>query len=151
MKVFLDIDGVMVHGNPQKKVEIAEDGFYVFMTKAIAIFNQIEVDEIILSTSHRNRFSIAEWSALLKIRGLKFSKLTKMISCSPYTSRKEEIETHIATYHLLPEDILILDDDKSIYGLSPHIKERAIVTQSFLGLTAFDLADIQTILQVKVK
>ncbi|WP_353100409.1 HAD domain-containing protein [Myroides odoratus] len=80
MKVFLDIDGVMVHGNPQKKVEIAEDGFYVFMTKAIAIFNQIEVDEIILSTSHRNRFSIAEWSALLKIRGLKFSKLTKMIS-----------------------------------------------------------------------
>lgn len=147
MKVFLDIDGVMVHGNPQRSVEIAEDGFYVFMTRAIDIFNQIKTDEIILSTSHRNRFSVDEWIVLLKNRGLQFSTLTKMEYFGSYISRREEIEKHIQIHHLHPEEILILDDDKSINSMSSALKERAVVTQSFLGLTAADSIHIRTILQ----
>ena len=30
MKLFLDIDGVLVHANPMRKVEFDDDGFYKF-------------------------------------------------------------------------------------------------------------------------
>ncbi|WP_276878194.1 HAD domain-containing protein, partial [Chryseobacterium joostei] len=63
MKVFLDIDGVMVHANPYKKVDMEEDGFYKFNKNAVDAINSIDYNEIeiILSTSHRFRFNIQAW------------------------------------------------------------------------------------------
>ncbi|MCC9043455.1 hypothetical protein LNQ81_12315 [Myroides sp. M-43] len=69
MRVFLDIEGVMVHSNPNKRVEMAEDGFYAFLDEAVDVFNTIPVEEIILSTSHKNRFTLEQWNELLKDRG----------------------------------------------------------------------------------
>lgn len=64
MKFFLDIDGVMVHAIPYRKVELADDGFYEFNSVAVEILKSvisITKDELILSTSHRFKYSIPEW------------------------------------------------------------------------------------------
>eukprot|EP01133_Synstelium_polycarpum_P016562 gene16562-19680_t len=39
MIFFLDIDGVMVHANPHKPVELEEDGFYKFNPVAFFYMN----------------------------------------------------------------------------------------------------------------
>lgn len=147
MKVFLDIDGVMVHGNPHKKVEIAEDGFYVFMTKAIEVFNQINTEEIILSTSHKNRFEIDEWTDMFKRRGLRFSKISKIMNNSLYSSRREDIENHIKTFNMNISDIIIIDDDKSLHSLNTHLKERVVITSSYRGLGDYELGIIAKIME----
>lgn len=41
MKIFLDIDGVMVHANPQKQLYFEDDGFYKFNAVAVQILKSI--------------------------------------------------------------------------------------------------------------
>lgn len=41
MIFFLDIDGVMVHANPHRTVELEKDGFYRFNPLAVSILNSI--------------------------------------------------------------------------------------------------------------
>jgi hypothetical protein len=146
MKVFLDIDGVMVHGNPHKQVEIAEDGFYVFLDRAVNIFNTIQAEEIILSTSHKNRFPISQWIELLRNRGLQFVNLSRIESDSLYVSRKQEIEDWIVKNNYNFNDIIILDDDKTLNSLPPALKERLVLTSSYKGLCIDDVSSIQAIL-----
>ncbi|MGL4581553.1 MAG: HAD domain-containing protein, partial [Flavobacterium sp.] len=110
MRVFLDIDGVMVHGNPNKRVEMAEDGFYVFLDEAVDVFNTIPVEEIILSTSHKNRFTLEQWKELLTNRGLQFDKVSRVESESLTRSRREEIMWWIAKKSYDTNEIIILDD-----------------------------------------
>lgn len=60
MIFFLDIDGVLVHANPHRKVELELDGFYKFSPLASAILKNTiykNKDKIVLSSSHRYRFS----------------------------------------------------------------------------------------------
>ncbi len=146
MKVFLDIDGVMVHGNPNKKVEIAEDGFYVFLDQAIAVFNSIPVEEIILSTSHKNRFTLIQWEEILRNRGLRFDKLSKIESESLTRSRRVEIEWWLAEKKYDINEVIILDDDKTLNGLVSNLKDRVVLTSSYRGLCEDDLSVIQSIL-----
>ncbi|WP_390882594.1 hypothetical protein [Chryseobacterium paludis] len=69
----------MVHANPYKKVDIEKDGFYKFNDAAITIINSLYDFniEIILSTSHRFRFTISEWKNIFlgEILNLKKSLL----------------------------------------------------------------------------
>ena len=79
MKIFLDIDGVMVHANPHKIVEMEEDGFYKFNRQAVEILKSIvytSKDELILSTSHRFRFNIKQWKKIFEYRGIHIQKLS---------------------------------------------------------------------------
>jgi ATP-dependent helicase/DNAse subunit B len=67
MILFLDIDGVMVHGNPSQKVSIEADGFYRFSQAAVDAINLL-LDKsniiITLTTSHRFRYNEEEWKTI---------------------------------------------------------------------------------------
>lgn len=139
MKIFLDIDGVMVHANPSKRLDFESDGFYKFNVEAINAINFLnnEDNEFILSTSHRFRYTIKEWKGIFKRRGINFKKISVVdISLDNYFSRKVEIETWIMSKKILPEDFLIIDDDKSLNGLKEEFKSRLVLTNSYVGLNS---------------
>lgn len=141
MKIFLDIDGVMVHANPSRKLEFDNDGFYKFNKSAIVALQEIynnssnSGNEVILSTSHRFRFSIVEWKRIFSSRGLKIKKISRIETCIDYKiSRKVEILNWISERNLDINDIIIIDDDKSLNGLSKKLKKRLVLTNPYTGL-----------------
>lgn len=136
MKVFLDIDGVMVHGNPYKKVDMEEDGFYKFNANAVDVINSINYDiEIVLSTSHRFRFDIEEWKNIFQKRNVRFKKISIIdLKLNPKISRREEIEEWINENNINSNDLIIIDDDKSLNGLPEILKKRLVLTDSYIGL-----------------
>ncbi len=139
MKIFLDIDGVMVHANPSRRLDFEEDGFYKFNVEAVNAINVLdnENNEVILSTSHRFRYSKKEWKNIFKRRGINFKKISVIdISLDNYFSRKIEIESWIDTNHIKPNDIVIIDDDKSLNGLKEEYKSRLVLTNSYTGLNS---------------
>ncbi|MDM1071085.1 hypothetical protein HX001_01100 [Empedobacter brevis] len=147
MKIFLDIDGVMVHGNPHQQVEIDDDGFYKFISKAVDFINSIDSEEIILSTSHRHRYDLNEWEIIFMKRGVKFNKISKIeYGYFHNVSRRTEIENWIESKHYQYNEIIIIDDDKSLNGLSKELKDRVILTSSYYGLHEDNNKDLERIL-----
>ncbi|MCT4140386.1 hypothetical protein HZP65_06495 [Elizabethkingia anophelis] len=138
MKLFLDIDGVMVHANPHRQVEMEDDGFYKFNHKAVDALNSFDHAniELVLSTSHRFRFSIQQWKHIFYKRGIIFNKISIIdLELNHRYSRKIEIETWINDHNIKWDDVIIIDDDKSLNGLSENLKKRLILTNSYTGLT----------------
>lgn len=151
MKLFLDIDGVMVHANPHRVVDLEKDGFYKFNAYAVEILNKIIIDcdiEIILSTSHRFRFSIQKWKEIFQSRGICIENISIInIGLEKGFSRKEEIEIWILENDLNIKDLIIIDDDKSLNNLPDNIKERLVLTSPYVGLISFK--EIEKILRKK--
>ncbi|WP_294250477.1 HAD domain-containing protein [uncultured Chryseobacterium sp.] len=146
MKIFLDIDGVMVHNNPYKKVDMEEDGFYTFNTAAVEVINSFTDDdiEIVLSTSHRFRFDIQEWKDIFQRRNIKCKEISIIdLELNSKVSRKEEIEKWIEENKIDHDDVLIIDDDKSLNGLSENLKRRLILTDPYIGLNKAVLQNFQ--------
>lgn len=152
MIFFLDIDGVMVHANPHQKVELEEDGFYKFNPQAIQVLNAViykTKDKIILSTSHRFKYSISEWKIIFKTRGLEIRNLS-ILDDNEYLSnhrhtRREEILGWIQSNNLDYKEVVIIDDDKSLNDLPTHLKDRLVLTNSYTGLN--DFKDLKRIIQ----
>lgn len=145
MKVFLDIDGVMVHANPHKTVELEEDGFYRFAHKAVSAINSISDAEIILSTSHRHKYSVDIWTDMFERRGIHFNSLSIIeTKCSTKISRKDEIVKWIEINHYKLNEFIIIDDDKSLNGLPQNFKQRVVLTSPYIGLN--DDSEIKKIL-----
>lgn len=139
MKFFLDIDGVMVHANPHKRVEFDEDGFYKFNSVAVetlnSVINQNGDDELILSTSHRFRFTVMEWEIMLNRRGIFAKKISILnLPLAGRLTRKAEIMNWISERNLSPGDIVIIDDDKSLNDLPAPLKKRLVLTNPYTGL-----------------
>lgn len=135
MKVFLDIDGVMVHANPHKTVELEDDGFYRFAYKAVSAINSIDNAEFILSTSHRHRFTINNWEKIFEKRGIHFISISIIEMENSYNvSRREEIERWVEFKHYNVNEIIIIDDDKSLNGLPKHLRDRVVLTSPYRGL-----------------
>lgn len=143
MKIFLDIDGVMVHAIPSKEVHIWADGFYMFEEAAVDALNEFlsEDDEIILSTTHRFRYPVDEWKVMFETRGLdyKISRMNCTTTGDVYSEKLEDILMWIEHLKLQPEEYLIIDDDKRLNDLPPDIKKRLILTSSYSGLKLSDL------------
>ena len=153
MKIFLDIDGVMVHANPHRPVALEEDGFYKFNPLAVEVLNsmidELE-DELILSTSHRFRFDIPQWIAVFRSRGIAINKLSILNLPLEYKSnRKTEILNWLNESKLSPDEIVIIDDDKSLNELPVHLKERLVLTDPYIGLNSN--SDLTRILNRKPK
>lgn len=144
MKFVLDIDGVMVHANPHRSVELEDDGFYKFNKKAVEIFNlmfRTSKDELILSTSHRYRYSVNQWKTIFKDRGISSNKITILdvsFSTNLKVTRRKEIETWISDNDINYNDIVILDDDKSLNELPSGLKQRLCLTNSYTGLNSVE-------------
>lgn len=137
MLLLLDIDGVMVVGNSWKKPVFLNDGFPAFSTNASNALQKIISEtsaDILLTTSHKSKYSIEEWKNIFKLREITIKNIFCLPENTTNLSRKEEVMNWINTASNVP-DFLIIDDDKSLNGLPKFIKNKLIQTNSSVGLT----------------
>lgn len=141
MLIFLDIDGVMVPATGWKTPENLEDGMPMFTLKSIEALKSLISGgtTVILSTSHRNRFSLIEWKGIFERRGLRIKNLSTLGLNDDHKTRKDEILGWFNVNNVL-EDFVIIDDDTRLNGLPEDLKEHLILTRSSVGLTAEDVA-----------
>lgn len=136
MLLFLDIDGVMVPAKGWKAPELLKDGFPAFSSKATRALQQI-IDggtTVILTTSHKSNYSIDEWKAIFRNRGLDINNLKTLPGNSNNLSRKEELLQWAASNHP-GNSFIIIDDDKSLNELPAFLKDNLIQTSPLVGLT----------------
>jgi hypothetical protein len=143
MLILLDIDGVMVPANSWKKPELMNDGFPMFNSRSVKALQRILSEtnaSILLTTSHKTKYKVAEWRDLLKSRGITPKRIQRLSTNSLVISRKDEILDWYTKKHILNEEFVIIDDDKMLNGLPENIKNNLILTSSSIGLTD-DLAN----------
>lgn len=135
MVVFLDMDGVMIPAKSWKQPEILHDGFPAFSPKAVTALNSIiqEDTRIILTTSHRHRFTISQWKNIFKLRCIEVNQIDRLSENRNFLNRKEEILDYFNTQPTII-DYLIIDDDKSLNDLPHPIKQHVIQPSATVGL-----------------
>ncbi len=147
MLILLDIDGVMVPQKSWKPVEQLNDGFSKFSEKSIRSLNRIISEthaSIILTSSHKSRYSVSKWRDIFKNRGINTS-ITLLDENTRNLNRKEEILNWLKNRHT-NEDYIIIDDDKSLNALPSNIKKLCILTSPLIGLdeNSYDMTKIIT-------
>lgn len=152
MLFFLDIDGVMVPAKGWKSPEFLSDGFPAFSSKATITLQSLISEEVtvMLTTSHKSRFSIGEWKNIFKNRGINIEKIKSLAENSNNLSRKEEIVRWFNSNHV-NENFVIIDDDKSLNELPDFLKKHWIQTSPFVGLTEEHSEAIKSILSGALK
>ena len=153
MLIFLDIDGVMAPAKSWQRPDILEDGFVDFSPKAVRVIQDIlsqNADStIILTTSHKSRFSLSQWKIIFERRGLNVNKLESLNDNNDFQSRKVEILNWFDSNDI-HEDFIIIDDEKSLNDLPKIYKDRLILTSSLVGLNESHWADIQNIVSTQL-
>ena len=153
MLIFLDIDGVMAPAKSWQRPDILEDGFVDFSSKAVTVLQDILTQNpnstIILTTSHKSRFSLSQWKIIFERRGLNVNKLESLNDNTDFQSRKVEILNWFDSNDI-HEDFIIIDDDKSLNDLPTFYKDRLILTSSLVGLNESHWADIQDIVSTQL-
>jgi len=137
MKLLLDIDGVMVPVSPWKQPDFLSDNFPMFSFKATKALQRILKETnatIVLTTSHKSTYSIAEWIAIFQRRGIEINTLERLPENTAFLNRREEILNWLSEQNS-SEMMIILDDDKSLNDLPSHLKENLLLTSSMIGLT----------------
>lgn len=149
MLFFLDIDGVMVPSKGWKSPEFLKDGFPAFSSKAVHTLQLLisEEDTIMLTTSHKSKFSIEEWKSIFKNRGINIEKIKSLPENFNNLSRKDEIINwfNVNIANKFSDDFVIIDDDKSLNDLPDFLKEKLIQTSPYIGLTEEHLEIIKSI------
>lgn len=136
MLILLDIDGVMVPATSWKASEILNDGFANFSSKATSSLQRIISEtgaSIVLTTSHKSNYSVSEWVEIFKTRGI-ITSIEKLEDNLNNLSRKDEILNWLNSRETV-ENIVIIDDDKSLNGLPDSIKAKFVLTSSIIGLS----------------
>lgn len=137
IRILLDFDGVMVSGSSWKLIDNELDGFYKFNDLAIKKFNEIasrydEVD-VIITSSHRNRFTNLEWGVMLSNRGLDFTSITVANKQFILGESRLTLVNDIMNVEYDGET-LILDDDKSLLNLEYDRLCKLMLTDTHIGL-----------------
>lgn len=147
MIFLLDIDGVMVPAKSWKSPDFLGDGFPAFSSKATLALQSIISDDItiMLTTSHKAKYSIAQWKSIFKNRGLEINKIESLPENINNLNRKDEIISWF-NFNNINEDFIIIDDDKSLNELPSFLKDHLIQTVSHIGLTQEHSEAIKTIL-----
>ncbi|OCX51861.1 hypothetical protein BEL04_17800 [Mucilaginibacter sp. PPCGB 2223] len=143
MLILLDIDGVMLPANSWSKPEILPDGFPMFNSRSIRALHKIITEtnaSLLLTTSHKNNYTIRQWHSIFKVRGINAEMIDRLASDSLEDSRADEILSWYRTQHIPNEEFVILDDDKRLSELPAHIKNNLVLTSASIGLTD-ELAD----------
>ena len=148
MLFFLDIDGVMVPAKGWKSPEFLNDGFPAFSIKAANVLQGLISDDvtIMLTTSHKSKFSIDEWKSIFKNRGIVIEKIKSLPENFTNLSRKDEIVNWFNLNNVY-EDFVIIDDDKSLNELPNFLKDNLVQTSPYIGLTEEHSEAIKSILQ----
>jgi len=136
MLFFLDIDGVMVPAKGWKSPEFLNDGFPAFSNKATRTLQGLisKEDTVMLTTSHKSKFSIEEWKSIFKNRGINVEKIKSLPENFNNLSRKDEIVNWFNVNNV-EDNFVIIDDDKSLNELPDFLKENLIQTSPYIGLT----------------
>jgi hypothetical protein len=135
MFILLDLDGVMVTTPPWKQVEELDDHFSKFSPKAAGNLQRIITEteaSIVLTTSHKSRFSNKEWKDIFHKRGVLVHSISKLSDNTENLSRKAEILNWLEKE--VHDNFVILDDDKSLYDLPSFAREKCIITSPLIGL-----------------
>jgi hypothetical protein len=139
MTILLDIDGVLVTTPAWRTAELETDGFLRFNDKAVKNLARILTETnatIVLTTTHRVNYSIEEWEAIFKIRGIfpfSVSKVNDIKAVSDMADRATEIKEWVEK-QTVSQPFVIIDDDPSINDLPSTIKEKCVLTKSMIGL-----------------
>jgi hypothetical protein len=147
MLIFLDIDGVMVPAKSWESPELLYDGFPKFSIKATKVLQSlISLGDVsvMLTTSHRTRFTVEKWKDIFQRRGITVNRLEKLDNPTIGLSRKDEIVNWFST-NVEIHDFIIIDDDKSLNALPSSLKENLILTNSLVGLTDSHIEEINSI------
>lgn len=137
MLILLDIDGVMVPASAWKRPEFLNDGFPAFNNRATEALQKIISETsatLLLTTSHKSNYSISEWNAIFKLRGIIVTKIERLEGNSLNTNRKDEILNWFSSTNS-KEKFVIIDDDKSLNALPSNLKEKLVLTSPLVGLT----------------
>ena len=147
MLFFLDIDGVMVPAKSWKTPEFLNDGFPAFSSSATRVLQSLlsEGDIVMLTTSHKSKYSIEEWKSIFKNRGINIEKIKSLPQNLNNISRKEEIVNWF-NFNNVDDNFVIIDDDKSLNELPNYLKDNFILTSSYIGLTEEHVETIKSIL-----
>ncbi len=149
----MDIDGVMAPAKSWQRPDILEDGFVDFSSKAVRVLQDIlaqnAITTIILTTSHKSRFSLSQWKIIFERRGLNVNKLESLNDNTDFQSRKVEILNWFDSNDV-QEDFIIIDDDKSLNDLPKFYKDRLVLTSSLIGLNESHWAVIQDIVSTQL-
>ncbi len=92
MLILLDIDGVMVPANSWKKPEFHDDGFPVFSSGSVNALQKIIAEtgaSLLLTTSHKSRYTIAQWRNIFKSRGINAKHIHRLPGNTLQSGRKE--------------------------------------------------------------
>jgi hypothetical protein len=145
--IFLDIDGVMVPAKSWQSPELLDDGFPAFSFKSVRVLQNLisEDTTVVLTTSHKSRFTIVQWKEIFLKRGIKLSKLKSLDNNINFQSRKDEVLNWFKLNNV-NEAFLIIDDDKSLNDLPPYLKDKLILTSPLIGLTDSNLEEINAVL-----
>ena len=138
----------MVPAKGWKSPEMAGDGFPMFSSESVEVINQLNTTEttILLTTSHKSKYTLTEWKAIFIKRGIRFNQLNCLESSSLALSRREEILNWFKS-NQVNQPFIIIDDDKSLNDLPKKIKDNLLLTSPFIGLTQSHLDEIKTILK----
>ncbi|MCP9752030.1 HAD domain-containing protein [Ferruginibacter sp. HRS2-29] len=148
MLFLLDIDGVMVPATGWKSPEILSDGFPAFSSKSVFVLQNLvsEGDTVMLTTSHKARYSIQEWKNIFAARGITIKKLESLPENLNNLTRKQEIVDWFKA-NKIEEGFLIIDDDKSLSDLPLFLKKNLIQTSPYIGLVEEHLEVVKSISQ----
>lgn len=147
MLIFLDLDGVMIPARSWTVPEILDDGFPAFSEKAGNVLKQLIKDgaKIILTSSHKTRFSLSEWKAIFNQRGIQVSEFDVLPENYNHQDRHDEIVNWFLA-NTVHECFVIIDDDSSLHNLPAGLKEHLVLTFPMIGLTEQHLTQIYSIL-----
>lgn len=142
MLLFLDIDGVMVPANSWRRPEILDDGFPAFSPNATKALQRI-IDStgarIVLTTSHKSKYTPTQWRNIFSKRGISVNRINRLSENFAALNRKDELLNYFGK-RSMNEDFLIIDDDKSLNALPDYLRRRVIQPSGSVGLTGV-LAD----------
>lgn len=115
----------------------------MFEDEAVRAFSSLisENTTMVLSSSHRAKFSIEAWKEILNRRNSHAEKVIRFPVSKPAGNRNQEIVDWFGAHHV-GEDFIILDNDKSLNNLPPSLKQLWVKVKPFTGLTRDDLKDI---------
>jgi len=153
MLLLLDIDGVMVPAKSWSAPPILEDGFAMFNAKSVKALNEIIYEsnaDILLTTSHKSRFSLEQWDRIFRNRNIFTNNIYRLPQNHRHLNRLEEI-TNWYTSNANIDNFVIIDDDTSLNGLPGYLKTRLVLTKSLIGLTSSHVEDSLRILNTPVE
>src|SRR5580698_8039958 len=93
--ILLDIDGVLAITPGWKRPEINSDGFVEFNKKAVINLAKIIAEtsaDIILTTSHRNNYSLSKWKSIMDNRGIQANNISTIDDYVINTKNKNRLD-----------------------------------------------------------